>query len=63
MAPIDLSNILKGYEGKWVALSDDNQGVFGSGNTAKDAANEAKTKGRTDFTLLFVQPFDLLYCG
>ena len=63
MAPVDLSSILKNYEGKWVALSDDNRSVFGSGNTAKDAANEAKTKGRTDFTLLFVQPFDLLYCG
>ncbi len=63
MAPIDLSSILKDYEGKWVALSDDNKVVFGSGNTAREAASEARAKGRADFTLLFVQPFDLLYCG
>ncbi len=63
MAPIDLSSILKDHENKWVALSDDNTAVYGCGNTAKDAANDAKAKGYSDFTLLFVQPFDLLYCG
>ena len=63
MAPIDLSTILKDYESKWVALSDDNAAVQGSGNTAKEAANDARSKGYSDFTLLFVQPFDLLYCG
>ena len=63
MTPIDLSSILKNYEGKWVALSDDNTAVYGSGNTAKDAAEAARAKGHTDYTLLYVQPFDLLYCG
>ena len=63
MAPLDLSSILKGYEGKWVALSDDNRSLHGSGDTAKAAADAAKSKGHQEFTLLFVQPFDLLYCG
>ena len=63
MAPIDLTKILKDYEGKWVALSDDSKSVYGSGKSAKLAAQDAETKGRSDFTLLFVQSFDLLYCG
>lgn len=63
MAPLDLSSILKGYEGKWVALSDDNTTVYGSGTSAKEAADDANSKGRPDFTLLFVDPSDLLYCG
>ena len=58
-----MSQILKDYEGKWVALSDDNGTVYGVGNTAKQAAEDAQLKGHPDFTLLFVQPFDLLYCG
>ncbi len=63
MAPIDLSNLLKNYEGKWVALSEDNTSVFGSGKSAKSAAQDAESKGHPDFTLLLVQPFDVLYCG
>ena len=63
MAPIDLSPILKDYEGQWVALSDDHKRVLGSGDTAKGAAEDARAKAHSDFTLLFVQPFDLLYCG
>ena len=63
MAPIDLSSILKTYEGKWVALSDDNRNIYGSGDTAKAAAEDSKSKGHLEYTLLFVQPFDLLYVG
>lgn len=63
MTPLDLSSILKDYEGRWVALSDDYKAVFGSGHTAKDAAGDARSKGHLDYTLLYVQPFDLLYCG
>ena len=63
MAPIDMSVILKDYEGKWVALSDDNKSVYGAGKSAKDAAQDAESKGHLDCTLLFVQPFDVLYCG
>ena len=63
MSPLDLSSILKNYEGKWVALSDDHTTVYGAGDTAKSAADDAKSKGHQEFTLLFVEPSDLLYCG
>ena len=63
MSPIDLTLILKNYEGKWVALSEDNQCVFGAGKSAKEALENAKSKGHFDTTLMFVQPSDLLYCG
>ena len=63
MAPIDLSRLLRDYEGKWVALSEDNKFVYGSGKSAKFAAQDAESKGHSDFALLFVQPFDLMYCG
>lgn len=63
MAPLDLSSILKGYEGKWVALSDDNMAVYGAGESAKSAADDANAKGHPEFTLLFVDPSDRLYCG
>ena len=63
MAPIDLSSVLKNYEGKWVALSDDNRSVYGYGAPANEAAKEAASEGHTEFTLLFVQPSDLLYSG
>ena len=46
MAPIDLSKILKGYESKWVALSDDNKSVCGAGKSAKEASQDAESKGR-----------------
>ena len=62
MAPLDLSQILKNYEGKWVALSDDNTKVYGSGKTAQEVAQEAKSQGHPEFTLLFVQPSNFLYC-
>ena len=63
MAPLDLSSILKPYEGQWVALSEDNKAVLGSGKTAKEALLNAEKKGSSDATLMFVQPSDFLYCG
>ena len=63
MAPLDLSSILKNYEGKWVALSDDNTTVYGAGDSAKEAAADVSSKGHAEFTLLFVDPSDFLYCG
>lgn len=63
MAPLDLTLILKNYERKWVALSDDNLSVYGSGDTVKEAAQEAESKGHPEFTLLYVEPSDFLYCG
>ena len=63
MAPLDLTPIIKNYEGKWVALSDDYTSVYGSGDSAKVAADDARSKGHQEFTLLFVEPSNLFYCG
>lgn len=63
MAPLDLTSIYKRYEGKWVALSDDNRTVYGAGNTVGEAARQAKDSGHPEFTLFFVEPSDTLYCG
>ena len=63
MAPIDLNPIFKQHLGKWVALSDDQKSVYASGDTAKVAADDAISTGHSDFTLLFVEPSNLLYCG
>ena len=63
MAYIDLSPILKDYEGKWVALSEDNRTVYVAAATAPEVVRMAESKGYADYTLLYVTPFDTLYCG
>jgi len=63
MAPLDLTPIIKQYVGKWVALSDDYKAVYASADTANMAADNANQKGYSEFTLLFVEPSNLLYCG
>ena len=63
MAPLNLSSIYKQYEGQWVALADDNQSVYGAGRTVEEAVKQAKDSGHPEFTLLFVEPSDTLYCG
>ena len=63
MSPLDLNSVVKGYEGKWVALADNYAFVYGAGNNAKAAATQAKSKGHAEFTLLFVEKADTLYCG
>ena len=63
MSAVDLSPLLKNYEGQWVALSEDDSRVCGAGVTAPDAVRAAEANGCRDYTLLFVKPFDMLYCG
>lgn len=63
MAPVDLAPILKDYQGKWVALSEDNTEIFGAGETAQAAAQDAESKSHADYTLFYVRPLDLFYCG
>ncbi len=65
MKPINLSGVLKDFQGKWVAISNDEKhpSVYGSGVTAKEAVNQAESKGDTDFYLMFVRNSDLLYSG
>ena len=65
MTPIDLSQVLKDLQGKWVALSNDDKkpSVYGVGTTAKDAARDAESKGNSSFYLLFVRSNNLFYTG
>ena len=63
MHTIDLTTLLKDHQGQWVALSEDNNAVYGAGTTAPAAVADARSKGYEDFTLLYVRPFDVLYCG
>ena len=63
MAPIDLTSLHRDYEGKWVALTDDYASVLGVGKTAKEADASARSKGKSEFVLFYVQSADMLYCG
>lgn len=53
---IDMSKILEGYEGKWVALSfkEGQITVSGSGNSIEEAIDKASQKGEHDPILLKV---------
>jgi hypothetical protein len=51
---IDLTEILAPYTNKWVALSEDQTRVMGSGATLKEALAEARRKGEADPVALFV---------
>ena len=43
--PIEWTNLYRRFKGLWVALSDDEQTVLGSGKTAKEALRKAQAKG------------------
>jgi hypothetical protein len=44
---IDWTNIYRQFKGLWVALDDDEKTVLGSGKTAKEALEEANSKGHS----------------
>lgn len=54
---------IKKYENKWVVLAEDDETILVSGDDAKKVYDEAASKGYENFSLLFVQPADKLYCG
>lgn len=58
--PIDLTQKLKPYENKWVALSLDQKRVLGEGKTLKEAKKKAEKTGEK-YLFLKVLPFDLSY--
>lgn len=60
MKPIDLSKKLLPYENKWVALSQDQKEVLGSGKTLKEAEREAE-KTNKKYLFLKVPPFNISY--
>ena len=63
MSPIDLTSTVKEFQNQWVALSEDETTVYGSGDTAQDAIRDAESQGHLDYVLFFVRPLDLLYSG
>jgi len=60
LKPIDLTKKLLPYENKWVALSADQKKVLGSGNTLKEAQQEAE-KTHKKYLFLKVPPFNVSY--
>lgn len=57
---IDLSEKLKPYENKWVALSLDHKKVLGAGNTLKEAKAKAEKKSKK-FLFIKLPPFNVSY--
>jgi len=51
---IDLTEILAPFPNRWVALSEDQSRVIGSGATLKDAMAEAQQTGEAKPVVLFV---------
>lgn len=45
LSPIDLRELLRPYAGKWVALSQDEREVLGSGDTIEAALAAARQRG------------------
>lgn len=60
MQPIDFSKKLLPYENKWVALSENQKKVLGSGKTLKEAEKQAEKKSKK-YIFLKVPPFNLSY--
>ncbi|MEK7665020.1 MAG: DUF5678 domain-containing protein [Patescibacteria group bacterium] len=59
----DFTKIAKEHKGKWVALTDDEEKVVASGESAKDALEKAKKQGFKN-PILFKVPISLIpYIG
>ena len=63
MSPIRLSEILRPFEGKWVALNKARTLVLASGNSPEKLAEKAMEKGKEQPIITFVPKFDLDYVG
>jgi hypothetical protein len=50
----DWTKLYDQYNGLWVALSDDNETVVGSGMTAKEALDQAHSKGFDNAAITYV---------
>ncbi|MBA7496075.1 hypothetical protein ES702_06673 [subsurface metagenome] len=61
MKTVDLSKILRPYEDKWVALSQDEKKVIGSGKTLKETSKEVSKKRYKNPVYLKVPRFDVEY--
>ena len=60
LGSVDLSEKLRPYEGKWVALSLDHKKVLGAGQSLREAKEEAKKKSK-EYVFIKLPPFDVSY--
>lgn len=58
---IDLSGILRPYENKWVALSNDYKEILASGTSLKEVTQKCKKKNCVKPIYFKVLPFDTAY--
>lgn len=58
---LGLEDTLRDYEGKWVAISEDEDRVVGSGDTPVQAKAEAEARGYSEAALFKVRPFKGYY--
>jgi len=56
-----LEDELEKYENRWVAISESDRKIVGSGETAVQAKNEAKTRGYSEIALFKVPAAGKLY--
>ena len=57
---IDLSKILRPFEGKWVALSLDYKKVLGDGDSLKETKAKAKKKS-AEYIFIKLPPYGVSY--
>lgn len=56
-----LTEELENYENRWVAILESERRIVGSGNTAVEAKQEAKTRGYSEIALFKVPAAGKLY--
>lgn len=56
----DVSQLLKPYENKWVALSEDHREVLGAGDSLEEAERQAEAT-RQRYVFIKLPPFDVNY--
>ena len=63
MSPIKLSEVLRPFEGKWVALNRKSTEVLASGEDPQKVADSAKQKSSERPILMLVPSFDMDFVG
>ena len=63
MELINWTKLYEKYKGLWVALSEDNETVVGSGPTAKEALDQAHRNGFEDAALTYVPTEMITFAG
>ncbi len=61
MSDISFRDMLEGYEGKWVAMSDDEEKVIAASDSFSEARGQALAKGERNPVMLKVPPKDASY--